>query len=147
VRPRVVDVGYFWWMTRHGNIVAGGIILGVGLLITLGTMAAASSSGGGHYVVATGAIVVGLVRIVRGMAMRDDVDPDKRIQASPDDPRWGGGTAGRQLVGRSCVACKQKVSVEGEGRWCKACNDACHKACFKEHKRTAHRPASGVPYR
>jgi hypothetical protein len=49
------------------DLLIGGLWLGGGLLVTVLSYAAASSGGGGRYVVTTGAIVYGLVRVVRGM--------------------------------------------------------------------------------
>jgi len=52
------------------DLVMGAIWLAGGLLVTLGTYSAAAS-GGGQYVVTTGAIVYGVVRIARGLARRE----------------------------------------------------------------------------
>ncbi len=50
------------------NIIVGGLILAVGLIITLATYASATShTGGGHYVVAYGAIFCGGIQLVRGL--------------------------------------------------------------------------------
>ena len=49
------------------DLVMGSVWLGGGLLVTLVSYAAASSGSGGRYVVTTGAIAYGLVRLVRGM--------------------------------------------------------------------------------
>lgn len=49
------------------DIVIGALWLVGGLVVTLGSYSSASSSGGGRYVVTTGAIVIGVVRIVRGL--------------------------------------------------------------------------------
>jgi hypothetical protein len=48
------------------DIAIGAIWLGAGLLVTLVSYSAAASESGGRYVVATGAIVYGLSRLVRG---------------------------------------------------------------------------------
>ena len=47
------------------DLLVGGLLLGGGLLVTLASYS--SASGGGRYVVTTGAIAVGIVRIVRGL--------------------------------------------------------------------------------
>ncbi len=52
--------------TGQTNMVIGGIVFLVGLVLTLGTMAMAS--GGGTYVVAWGAIVFGGLQFLRGLA-------------------------------------------------------------------------------
>jgi hypothetical protein len=49
------------------DFVIGGLLLVVGLAVTIGSfMVASSASGGGRYVVATGAIAVGVGRLIRG---------------------------------------------------------------------------------
>jgi hypothetical protein len=50
--------------TGQRNMLIGGIICVIGIVVTLGTMAA--SAGGGSYVVAWGAIVFGGLQFVRG---------------------------------------------------------------------------------
>ncbi|QOV90146.1 hypothetical protein [Humisphaera borealis] len=53
------------------DMLVGGLICAVGLVITIGSYAAASSSsGGGGYVVAWGAILFGGIRFFRGLAAR-----------------------------------------------------------------------------
>ena len=47
------------------NLVVGGLIFAVGLLVTIGSYSAAS--GGGHYVVAYGAIIVGAIQFFVGL--------------------------------------------------------------------------------
>ena len=50
------------------DLLIGSLWLGGGLLVTLVSYGAASSStGGGHYVITTGAIAYGLVRLIRGL--------------------------------------------------------------------------------
>jgi uncharacterized membrane protein YiaA len=54
---------------KQTDIVFGSILLGIGLLITLGTYdAAASSSSGGTYIIAYGPMIVGAIRLFRGLA-------------------------------------------------------------------------------
>jgi hypothetical protein len=48
-----------------GNIVLGGLLVGVGLVITVGTYAAAAN--GGTYVVAFGPIIFGGIRLLKGL--------------------------------------------------------------------------------
>lgn len=48
------------------NMLIGGLICAVGLIVTIATYSAASS-GGGQYVVAWGAIVFGAIRFFRGL--------------------------------------------------------------------------------
>jgi hypothetical protein len=51
----------------HRNMIIGAIVCVLGLLVTVGSFAAASSSGGG-YVLAWGAIVFGAIQFFRGAA-------------------------------------------------------------------------------
>lgn len=62
-----------------------------------------------------------------------------------------------QLVGRTCVRCRARITREGDGRFCSKCGSAVHSACAKpgaggcracgaEVARTAPRPAEpGAP--
>ena len=51
-------------------MIIGLVIAGVGLVVSLGTYAAASSgSGGGGYFILWGAVVFGLIRAARGFSM------------------------------------------------------------------------------
>jgi hypothetical protein len=53
------------------NIVIGGLMLGIGILITVGSYSAASSNpNGGTYVVTWGLIIFGAIRLFRGLAQR-----------------------------------------------------------------------------
>ena len=52
---------------KQKDIVLGSILLGVGLLITLGTYGSASQSGG-TYFIAYGPMIVGVIRLFRGLA-------------------------------------------------------------------------------
>ena len=52
---------------KQKDIVFGSILLGVGLLITLGTYDSASQSGG-TYFIAYGPMIVGVIRLFRGLA-------------------------------------------------------------------------------
>jgi hypothetical protein len=47
-------------------MIIGGLVCALGLVITLGTLAAASGPQGGGYVVAWGAIVFGAIQFFRG---------------------------------------------------------------------------------
>ena len=53
----------------HANIIFGVILLVVGIGITAWTHSAAVDNGGGTYVVAYGPIVVGVIKLVRGLAL------------------------------------------------------------------------------
>ena len=53
----------------NGNLVIGGLMCGIGILITAGSyMSASSGHGGGTYVVTWGLIVFGAIRIFKGLA-------------------------------------------------------------------------------
>jgi hypothetical protein len=52
---------------RSADLVIGGLLFGLGLLVTVGTYGSASESGG-TYVVAYGPMIVGVIRIFRGLA-------------------------------------------------------------------------------
>jgi hypothetical protein len=52
------------------DLVVGSIWLVGGLAVTIGSYAVASGGSGGHYVVTTGAIAYGMVRIIRGLSRR-----------------------------------------------------------------------------
>jgi hypothetical protein len=52
---------------KQKDIVLGSILLGVGLLITVGTYGSASQSGG-TYFIAYGPMIVGVIRLFRGLA-------------------------------------------------------------------------------
>jgi hypothetical protein len=49
------------------DLTFGGILLGLGLLITLGTYDSASRAGG-TYIIAYGPMIVGAIRLFRGLA-------------------------------------------------------------------------------
>jgi hypothetical protein len=52
---------------KNHDLVLGSVLLGLGLLITLVTYDSASTSGG-TYVIAYGPMVVGAIRLFRGLA-------------------------------------------------------------------------------
>jgi hypothetical protein len=52
---------------KQKDIVLGSILLGVGLLITVGTYNSASQSGG-TYFIAYGPMIVGVIRLFKGLA-------------------------------------------------------------------------------
>jgi hypothetical protein len=51
-----------------GDMVIGGLICAVGVVVTLATYNEAASNGGGSYIIAWGAIVFGGIRFLRGVA-------------------------------------------------------------------------------
>jgi hypothetical protein len=52
----------------NGSVMLGLVLVAIGLGVTFFSYAAASSAGGGTYTVAWGAILVGVIRIVRGLS-------------------------------------------------------------------------------
>jgi len=50
----------------NADLTIGGIWLGLGLLVTIASYSLAISTGGGSYVVATGAIIYGAIKLFRG---------------------------------------------------------------------------------
>lgn len=66
VKPKALSSGGGWGGGK--DVMIGGLILGIGLLVTIGTYAAASGGGnGGKYTIAWGAILFGGIRFVRGL--------------------------------------------------------------------------------
>lgn len=49
------------------DLIVGGISLALGIVVTVGSMALASGGRGGRYVITTGLIIFGLVRLLRGL--------------------------------------------------------------------------------
>src|SRR3712207_2831227 len=91
--------------TRASTIRSGMTLLVIGVSVTVVTVAA--SAGSGSYVIAWGAILAGLVRLVMGYSMPADPSPGNDEQLvgrfGPDDPT-------PQLAGASCVHCKEKIT-------------------------------------
>jgi hypothetical protein len=52
---------------RSADLMIGGLLFGLGLIITVGTYNSASESGG-TYFIAYGPMIVGVIRIFRGLA-------------------------------------------------------------------------------
>jgi hypothetical protein len=50
------------------NMMIGGLVCVVGLLVTVGSLAAAHGNGGGSYMIAWGAIVFGAIQFLRGLS-------------------------------------------------------------------------------
>jgi hypothetical protein len=56
--------------TANLNLIIGGVLLVVGLFITIISYSSASNRGSGSYVIMYGPIIFGVLRIVRGLAGR-----------------------------------------------------------------------------
>jgi hypothetical protein len=103
------------------------------------------ASGGGSYVIAWGAIAVGVSRLVRGYAM-----PQKAPSAEwteqmegrdgPEDPT-------PQIAGAKCVHCGGKITSGLEARPCKQCGEPVHHDCRKDHRTDAHGRPPRAAYR
>jgi|SRR4051794_376815 hypothetical protein len=80
---------------RRGKslIIYGSIFFAIGLVITIGTYAAADGPGGGTYIVSWGPMVGGLVAIIRG-AVHVVADRRAMAQPSPLMPGTGFGMPG-----------------------------------------------------
>jgi hypothetical protein len=57
------------------DLMVGGAWLGLGMLATIGSYAFAATQGGGSYFVASGAIVVGVIRLGRGLYRTQSTRP------------------------------------------------------------------------
>jgi hypothetical protein len=83
------------------------------------------------------AIIRAVIRRQREIASRPPLD----------DPRWSGETR-KQIAGRKCIECGQKVILANEGEACETCGEVAHvKSCLVQHERSAHRLETNVPYR
>jgi hypothetical protein len=127
-------------MDRKGTIWSGAAILVVGLVVTLGSFAGASP--GGSFVVATGAIFWGFVRLARGLGMQED------YRATDGSEGRSSGFAGSSkdariaplgedrmplIGGASCALCRETIASRLDGTACKACNEPLHHDCAKAH--------------
>ena len=122
-------------MSREGQIWSGVAILGLGLFVTVASYSGAQ--GGGRYIVATGAIVVGLVRIVRGLSMSDE--PGSYRGSGKDvDPAPLGDDRAPLIGGAPCSHCKKKIESRLDGTACKVCNQPVHHDCSASHREQAH---------
>ena len=81
-------------------MIIGLVIAGVGLVVSLGTYAAASSgSGGGGYFILWGAVVFGLIRAARGFSMMSKAGSHAPgASAPPAHPRNVAADPGGALV-------------------------------------------------
>jgi uncharacterized paraquat-inducible protein A len=127
-------------MTRQGTIWSGAIIAGIGLLVTLISISTAQP--GQSYVIATGAIFWGFVRLARGLGMRE-IDRD---ETSRDvNPAPLGADTAPVIGGASCALCHATIVSRLDGTACPTCARPLHHDCRTEH--TAKCGVGGVPYR
>ncbi len=129
-------------MSRQGLILSGVVIMGLGVVVTAASYSGAQ--GGGHYVVAYGAMAVGLFRIVRGLATSEDPRPEERLlhrddQAPiPRSRRSGDAQALPLIGGATCSECARKIESRLDGTACKTCNAPVHHDCSDPHQAKAH---------
>jgi hypothetical protein len=119
--------------TRAGTIKTGAILLGLGLLVTLGSMAA----GGRTYILAWGPLLFGIVRLIQGLTMPPDVATTYREEDNATE-------GAIQIAGRPCAACRKKILSEVDGTRCGRCDKPVHDGCLAEHRRE-HRKAGAGP--
>jgi hypothetical protein len=140
-------------MDRDEALLRGFAILGLGLLVTIGSCALSSS--GGMYIVASGAIITGIVRIVRAVRMpaprmpapvEDSSARERQMPATDDDERFSPSER-IQIAGKRCAECETRILDEREGKVCKRCRAIVHRTCATDHKRTKHARRASTVYR
>ena len=70
------------------NMLIGGLVCVIGVVITLGTLAAASGAAGGSYIIAWGAIVFGAIQFFRGVGQTSQASQvsEKEMEWRPRGP-------------------------------------------------------------
>jgi hypothetical protein len=135
--------------SRSGLIYSGLVIMGLGIVVTAVSYSAASSgSGGGQYVVAYGAIFVGLFRIVRGLAApREDAAIPEHDHGGRDERAGPARDEGPQIAGTTCAFCDKKILSVMDGFACATCAAPVHNECGPKHRKKEHpvRPAASPP--
>lgn len=121
----------------NGNVVLGVILVVVGLGITFLSYSSAVSKGGGTYMVAWGLVLVGVVRIVRGLAA--PATPPMDPEAFEQSIGRTGPSEGPQIAGRACTHCEKKIISEADGQACPQCQKPLHVDCRAAHRREQHR--------
>lgn len=121
-------------MSRGSNIGIGLFLIVIGVIVTAVSYSAAA--GGGRYVVAWGAILVGVIRLVRGLAAPDTPPPS--VYTDEEEAAQGlgrnGPSQGDQLVGRACAECGSKIISVTDGEMCHRCNAPVHMDCKAIHR-------------
>lgn len=79
-------------MSRTGRFITGFLVFAAGAAVTVLTYLNASSYLGGRYFIAWGAIVTGLVRMVRALLARDD-GPQTAVASGDNEQPWSAGEA------------------------------------------------------
>jgi hypothetical protein len=115
-------------MDRQGQIWSGAAILMIGVVVTL--VSIASMGPGGSFVVATGAIVVGLVRLVRGLGTQEHQRSQYRTSRPPVP--LGEDTA-PAIAGAACAFCSKTIASRLDGTACPTCQRPLHHDCKKPH--------------
>jgi hypothetical protein len=123
-------------VSRGGNITIGVVLIVVGLGITAASYSSASA-GGGKYVVAWGAVLVGVIRLIRGLAAPEAHRPLDGESFAQSLGRTGP-SEGAQVAGRPCVHCHEKIISVADGELCTKCQSPVHGDCRGAHRRDAH---------
>ena len=126
-------------MNRSSQIASALALLGFGVLVTVVSLGV----GSGTYILAWGAIIGGLVRLVKALATPDShqlgYDPSRDVGEPP--------YSGPQLAGSTCTHCRQKIVSQLLGAVCKQCSQPVHRDCRKEHRADAHPKPARAAYR
>src|SRR5436190_957855 len=88
-------------MKRSNQIVYALLLLGGGVLITLFSLA----SSGDTYIVAWGAMLGGMFRLVKALSATDGPQQGFDPTRYPDEPPY----SGPQLAGSACTHCQKKI--------------------------------------
>jgi hypothetical protein len=115
-------------MDRQGQIWSGAIILVIGVVVTLASIA--STGPDGSFVMATGAVVVGLVRLVRGLGTQEH--HHSHYRASHPPVPLGEDTA-PAIAGAACALCTKTIESRLDGTACPTCQRPLHHDCKKPH--------------
>jgi hypothetical protein len=118
-------------VARKSDFEVGASILGLGVVLTVGSYMFAGLSGGGMYLVCYGPIFYGILRMGRGLARREPYRSEARLTSGD----LGSGAARRdQVVGHACAECGRKIIMVTDGARCKTCDVPFHNGdCLQKH--------------
>ena len=124
-------------MGRTGMRVTGCLLLAIGLCSAV--FALSTGAHGGF--VAVGAIVGGLIRLMRASSMPEDGEFSEPGGArGPEDLR-------PQVAGLPCAQCSAKIASVLDGYTCERCARPCHYDCQGRHEIAAHAAVEPSAYR
>ncbi|MEP7123247.1 MAG: hypothetical protein ABJE95_20125 [Byssovorax sp.] len=126
-------------MNRSNQIASALALLGFGVLITVVSLGV----GNGTYIFAWGAIIGGVIRLVKALAMPENPQLGYDPARDADEPPY----SGPQLAGSICTHCRQKIVSHLVGALCKQCNQPVHRDCRKDHRAEAHPKRPRAAYR